>query len=99
MPRTRRSSTSGILRWEEPPVAARPNRRSKWLPLLDELREHPGEFAVLTEDAPSAQLVTLINKGRLGDIHEGEFEATSRSNGDADEDSKGTFTIYARYLG
>lgn len=94
MPRTRRTATaSGILRWEEPPSAARPNRRSKWLPLLDDLRENPGVSGVLTEDAPSAQLVTLINKARIIGIEEGEFHATSRANGD------GTYTVYAKYVG
>lgn len=95
MPATTRSQSTVPTQvvFKEPPPATRPGRKSKWIDLLDQLRANPGDFGIIDEDAVRTSLVTQINKGRIGGVNEGEFEATSRSNSD------GTYTIYARYLG
>lgn len=78
------------LRWETPPVAARPGRADpQELEIATQLREHPDRWARVLdftddEQPKASTLATQINRGkrsafRTDQIQEnGEFEAKSR---------------------
>ena len=96
MPRTRTAEPA--LNFAEPPPARRGSgRRSKWLPILEALRDHPDRSILLAEDQGNATLVNQINKGKLNGIEVGEFVATSRRQ--VNGDGKVTFDIYCKYVG
>jgi hypothetical protein len=94
MAQTRAKSTPVTkLVFQDPPPRTRPGRKSQWTPILDQLRDRPGEYALIDDDAKRPALVTQINKGKIAGAEEGEFEATSHVNED------GSFSIYARFVG
>lgn len=81
------------LKWEEP-SPSRTTNRSKWREIADQLRERPGEWALVAEGFKYSVYATYINKGRLAPFEpSGSFEGTSRKRED------GKFDIYARFVG
>lgn len=68
-------------------------RKYDWKKITDELRAHPGEWAVIDDEnkhtlAAAQGLAAVIRQGRHVGISKGEFEATTRMN-----------VVYARYKG
>jgi hypothetical protein len=80
------------LKWEEPHATKRGPKSSKWALIFDELRKHPGAWALVAENI-SASMMTTIKKGQIGGAAPGEFEASSRKTSGSRAD------IYARYVG
>lgn len=74
-----------------PPSGGNQNRRN-WFAIFAELREQPGDWALVAEDA-STGLQQSIRLGKLGDAKPGEFEARGRNI----KNQRGN--IYARFVG
>lgn len=74
------------LKWETPDVARGKGMRGRWPAIIEQLKERPGEWAVVDEDA-SPNITTFL-KSRYG------VEAVARGvkNGRAER-------IYARWVG
>jgi hypothetical protein len=70
------------LNWQEPPPVTRGNR-TKWSVLAEQLREHPGRWA-LVATRPSDALATYLRRRR-------GLEATCRKRED------GQWDVYARW--
>jgi len=95
-------TSAAVIRWEAPPASAtaeranrRSTRRSRYEPIADALRTHPGEWAVVFEGGAGAggAMVTHVRFGQMQCFcPTGDFDATSRSVG-------GRTVVYARYLG
>lgn len=93
---------SAVVRWEEPPPSRSRNGgrpvgtySSGYQAIADELRQRPGEWAVVRESATSKGH-GLATKIRLGSMYcftpAGDFEAVERR-------VDGVNRTYARYLG
>jgi hypothetical protein len=84
------------INWEEPPESLLARQRRDWRGIADELRSHPGQWAVVAEGV-SASTGTHIRHGRLTAFAPaGTFEA--RVSGARDSDGRAN-KIYARYIG
>lgn len=90
-----------VLRWEDPPAAAHPDRkgyrRSRLERVAEQLRERPGEWAVVLDgEASRGKASGMTFHIRLGQIAcftpSGDFDAVMRRVEDR-------FTVYARYVG
>lgn len=82
------------LVWEAPPAVTR-NGRPDWTTIGAELRARPGEWAIVRvceRIAQSSNLAYTINRGLIGAMPYGEFEARSRAFGTEHR-------VYARYVG
>lgn len=88
--------TTESVTWEAPPDDTRGGKPStNWDPVAAELREHPGEWAKIADDAVGA-LVTKINHGRSPSWEPaGHYEATARPNGQPNR----RVAVWARYVG
>lgn len=79
------------LKWENP--EPRRTKGNKWETIANELRAHPGQWAVVAENV-SASITVQIKSGVYGSMPRGEFEAVARgTHGNRAE------KIYARYVG
>ena len=92
---------SGVIRWEEPPPGRRgpakgPRRTEHWHACAEQLRERPGDWAVLIEGGDYLTVGGMANqivRGRLAAFRpDGAFEARTLSTSDG-------FAVYARYVG
>lgn len=89
-----------VVRWEAPPASDSAPRRwvtrtSKLAPLADELRERPGEWALVFVGASgkASAMATHISRGQLvAFTPTGDFEACTRQR-------DGVARTYARYVG
>lgn len=87
-----------VIRWENPASGYVKPGRSLWAPVAQELRKHPGAWAVVLEVpvAKASRAANVAHNIRRAGMHAfrpaGSFEAVSRS----DEDMT---TVYARYVG
>lgn len=87
---------SGVLRWEDPPPVAvrhQGQRVTAWAVIAYQLRERPGEWAVVYEGSRDMTAVARIKSGKSWFAPAGSFEAVHRrlpTGGEA---------IYARYIG
>lgn len=81
------------LQFIDPPAPTRGINANVWAPIFAELREQPGDWAIVVPATTSASTAMNIKLGKLGGAKPHEYEATSRSNHD------GTYAIYARYVG
>lgn len=81
--------------WEEPPMTRwqSPEPRGRWCAVVDELKQHPGRWALIAENERNQDSAYKLNAGVLGGCRRGEVLATSRRNDD------GSFRIWACYLG
>lgn len=89
-----------VIRWEDPPQTkakggcGRPN--SKYAPIADQLRDHPGRWALVREadrQNAAASLAGVIREGRtVCFAPRGDFDACTRA-------VDGRYRVYARYLG
>lgn len=97
-------NTPRIIRWEDLPPIRRPASSRGWVPsdaweyVADELRERPGDWAVVLEvprsSAAMLGYITMIRKGRLVAFRPaGEFDCSVRTAED------GTSRLYVRYVG
>ena len=73
------------IKWEEPTPSGK--NRNKWLPIVEELKEHPGDWAVIAEDV-TANLGPMLKRTYPN------LETTSRGvkGGRAEK-------VYARWVG
>lgn len=74
------------LKWETPSHGAA-DGRERWAPVLDQLRDRPGEWAVIAEDA-TANLGAQLKRTHSGF----EFTARGVKNNRAEK-------VYGRYVG
>lgn len=90
------------MTWQDPPPAGSP-RRPGYTPrppkygwFFDELRLHPGRWAVWPAPTPHVRAtVTAIHAGRYTGAPTGDFQAVAR----APRGSRGDVTVYVRYIG
>lgn len=90
-----------IIRWEDPPPARSPAGRrpgrsvSRWDPVVEELRDRPGRWAVVAEGdgRPFLDLATRISRATLVPF------SPPRSFETATRQAAGRITVYARYVG
>lgn len=80
------SADATVIDWAEPPAVSRGARPSKFDPVIEALKEKPGEWALVLEDVNSASARVFIKKG---------CEITTRSTGKND----GKVNVYARFPG
>jgi len=91
---TNTQDTAGVLRWEDPPAHGNSKSRGGWKETADSLRSHPGEWALIAENA-SVGTYSNIKNGALADFRPvGAFEARTVKNG-----NPGRCRLYARYIG
>lgn len=70
---------TSVIRWEEPPEHG--NKRAarlKYQDIADELRAHPGRWAVVTEGVPTGTagpIAVRIRRGQAAFAPAGSFEA------------------------
>ncbi len=75
-----------VIRWERPPEPYGGGTHGKWVPLLEQLKDYPGRWALLLEDCPTCtadrfRKPTLVKP-------EGKFEFAQSGN-----------KLYGRYRG
>lgn len=81
------------IKWEDP--APDPRSRGKYRDLIRALRNNPGQWALVSEDAATT-LSSAIKKGLGQWAPAGDFESVSRSL----EGGQGNrVKVYARYIG
>lgn len=85
--------TSSLVKFAEPPHtrggrAESPRNRK----IAEELRKHPGEWALVAEGEKNDGLAVRIRSGKAKSFAEGVWEATSRRN------EENTIDIYARFV-
>ncbi|RLP68389.1 hypothetical protein D9V30_10390 [Mycetocola reblochoni] len=82
------------LEFKEPPAHGRKKHVDDWKDTADQLRNRPGEWALVATDA-SPSMVRHIKAGTyIGMRPAGHFDAVSRGNRGSRADE-----IYARYIG
>lgn len=75
------------LEWKNPPPKA--GRTTDWDAIANELRDHPGTWALVSTRPKSAgQVASALRNGHYAGFVKGEFEAKSRGT-----------EVYARYIG
>lgn len=86
-----------MIEWKDPtPPATRSGRGTDWKLIADELRAHPGQWAVVAHDRGEA-VATSIKRGAIAAFRPaGSFEARSRRQRFNEPKS---CDIYARYVG
>jgi hypothetical protein len=94
----------GVIRWEDPPRSHQSNGRPKqprrhehWKKVAEQLRERPGEWAVLLEAerrfGNGGGIAGQIKAGLIAPFRPARtFEATTRT-------VLGLYIVYARYIG
>jgi len=87
-----------VIRWERPP-ASTPGGPGKAKPLIAheliarQLRQRPGEWALIVEGLTHASMGSLISRGKIRPYAPaGSYEAVARA-------VNGANNIYARYMG
>lgn len=90
-------AAAGVLRWEDPPPPARRGSdhldRARARTVATQLRERPGQWAVIAAGVPNRSLITRIrSEGGPTWRPPGAWEAVCRV-------IDGRMTIYARYVG
>jgi hypothetical protein len=88
------------IRWEDPPPSKkRTSWAGKYAHIADALRQRPGEWAIVSEDA-QGNLASYIKQGTLkGFAPPRSFEAVSRVNPGYESRNNMRSTIYARFIG
>jgi hypothetical protein len=81
------------IRWEAPPKRA--VQTGKYGAIAKALKANPGEWAVVSDNAPASYVVSIKRGILLGFTPAGSFEATSRRNSNRSK----RVTVYARYIG
>lgn len=89
---------TNVIRWEEPPVAkgqgAVGQRQSQYTGVADQLRAHPGRWALVCEkQGRGGGLASHIRMGQMQCFAPGgDFDAVQRT-------VDGVTRVYARYVG
>jgi hypothetical protein len=89
-----------VLRWEDPPPrdlrggSRYPVPASKYAPLADELKAHPGRWALIYvgEKAKATSIARVISLGQVPVMAFRDYEAVTRT-------ADGQTRVYARYIG
>jgi hypothetical protein len=88
------------IRWEDPPPS---NKRTappgKYVHIADALRQRPGEWAIVSDDAQGNMTYFIKNGTLKGFGPPRSFEAVSRVNPGYKSRNNMRSTIYARYIG
>lgn len=85
---------SSLVTFAEPPQTRGGRTESpRNREIAEALRANPGEWALVAEGESNDGLATRIRKGTAKSFAEGEWQATSRSDGNGQVD------IYARFMG
>jgi hypothetical protein len=89
-----------IIRWEDPPPSnTRKEPPGKYVHIADALRQRPGEWAVVSENANSNMAYSIKNGTLKGFDPPRSFEAVSRGNPGYESRNNMRSTIYARFIG
>jgi len=80
--------------WKAPPQPVHKGAKSKWPQIAAQLRERPGEWALIATDV-SPSVAANIKAGRLRGMEAGAFDATVRANGYENR----RVDVYARFVG
>lgn len=93
-----------VIRWEEPPHNGRIRaeaRAAQWQPVADELRQRPGQWAVIEENYHSAVAgsMSYVKQGCGPFAPRGSFETKSRTLPDDGSRTARKVLLYARYVG
>lgn len=91
---------SGIVRWEDPSPRNHTDVAASWQPVADELRAHPGQWALVRETSllNAGVQASYIKSGKGPFEPRGAFEARQRTYR-AQPGAQGVGRIYARYVG
>ena len=81
------------IRWEAPPKRAVPT--GKYEAIAKALKANPGQWAIISENAPGSYAVSIKRGLLVGFTPAGSFEATTRRNSTRNK----RVTVYARYIG
>jgi hypothetical protein len=81
------------IRWEAPPKRA--VQSGKYEAIAKALKANPGEWAIVSDNAPGSYAVSIKQGILLGFAPAGSFEATTRRNSNRSK----RVTVYARYIG
>lgn len=79
------ANTAETVRWEAPPEVKRGHRPSKYLPLIEEVKERPNEWALVMEGVNAASAKVFSQHG---------LQITTRSIGDG----SGRVNVWAMYV-
>jgi hypothetical protein len=82
------------IEWGELPPDNRGRPDNKWAEIADELRDRPGEWALIAKGVDST-IANKIRTGRYRSMPRGQFEAVSRNSNVANRRAD----IWARYIG
>lgn len=87
------------LEWSDPPTTGHPRHaKSEWDHIADTLRQHPGRWAEIEDDAPGS-LTGNIRSGRISSFAPaGSFDAIGRLARKT-PDGRRYFRVWATYLG
>ncbi len=88
-------ATQGVIRWETPPPAGGDQtgtRQRPWALVAAQLRDRPGQWALIDDHGGNVTLATRIGNGTSWWKPAGAFEATTRM-------INGRLHVYARYIG
>jgi len=83
------------IAWEDPPAGTARSGVTDWRRVADELRQRPGQWAVVATRPSSGAAATIagaIRKGSRAGMPSGAFEARART-------VDGECRVYARYVG
>lgn len=86
---------AGVLRWEDPPEPKPGGRRRDprpWALVAAQLRDRPGNWALIEDACTNPNLTTRIKTGKGWWAPAGAFEARALA-------ADGRFLVYARYIG
>jgi hypothetical protein len=81
------------IRWEAPPKRA--VQSGKYEAIAKALKANPGEWAIVSDNAPASYAVSIKKGLLIGFVPAGSFEATTRKNSNRNK----RVTVYARYIG
>lgn len=85
-----------MLEWKQPPEAkpfGRQRGSGKWAPIALELRQHPGQWALVSKAGHSSSLASAIKSGKMPAFAPaGAFDAVARSTGKRNEWD--TYAVY-----
>jgi hypothetical protein len=94
MPTNKTNQPPERLEWSDPPEPHKQRRGSRWDPVAQALRDHPGQWACLGRDMETG-IVTVVRQGQLKCFQpKGAFEALVRNH-----TGRWSGDVYVRYIG
>lgn len=91
------------VEWKDPPERWTRERYTPWKAIADELRQRPGQWAIVMHDVASSNGYVVVRRLRVGDYSPfrpaGTFEARFGRTTPRDHPGKPRGDVYARYVG